>query len=290
MFCRLRLIIGEGKMRKFKHWRIVAVMLLLVGLALWWFASEIKERQVLLNQFDAFVYDDNDVLSWFELTSLNGKVKGEYHQQKIKEKETFSVTGKETEEGFELKVDKHGDVLIFDIKPSKSNLLVQKRGEKSSHLYRGVSREELATSVEANREYNTEYDEKIRWKQFTVALKRNYGYLYAEKNGTYQLFLKVDEVLFGGELSGSLFVMNANGDSHKPYKETRYVMNGITDGNMVEFFPTVNGKSTKLGGHFLKDATGLDLLFWITGEQLRFHAVTEKEFKQSYEKFKLLKE
>ena len=63
--------------------------------------------------------------------------------------------------------------------------------------------------------------------------------------------------------------------------ETRYALNGVTDGNMVRFFTTVDGKTTKLEGHFHDGAIGFDLSFWSSVQKLTFRAVTEEEFKQS---------
>ncbi|MFT4413944.1 hypothetical protein ACLM5H_08800 [Fredinandcohnia humi] len=75
-------------------------------------------------------------------------------------------------------------------------------------------------------------------------------------------------------------------DTGEELKETRYGLNGITDGLMVKFFTTVNGKETKLEGNFHEGATEFNLSFWTTDKKLSFHAVTEEEFNHIYKEIK----
>lgn len=72
-------------MKKLTYWGVAAVIGVLLGIAFWWAASEMQERKNPLNKFDAFVYSDKGNLNWFELTSRNGKVEGEFYRQKIME-------------------------------------------------------------------------------------------------------------------------------------------------------------------------------------------------------------
>ena len=116
--------------------------------------------------------------------------------------------------------------------------------------------------------------EKARLNNFFTELDRIYGYLYTSEDESIQLFIKIDEALHQGELTGSLLMM-VNTD---PYEETSYVLNGITDGLMVQFFTSVDGKETKLEGNFHEDALSFDLSFWTTDIKLPFNAVTEEEF------------
>lgn len=133
----------------------------------------------------------------------------------------------------------------------------------------------------------SEEKEKTRLKTFFSEMKSVYGYLYSTENGKFQLFIKIDEALLQGELAGSLLMMEVDTeDKNNSYEESRYVVNGITDGHMVKFITTVDGKKTTLEGHFIKSATSFNLSFWKTDEKLVFNAVTEKQFKQSYEEFK----
>ncbi|MBS4177712.1 hypothetical protein [Lederbergia citrea] len=131
----------------------------------------------------------------------------------------------------------------------------------------------------------SEEKEKNRIRTFFSELNSVYGYLYTKENGKYQLFLEIDEALLQGELSGSLLMMADTGNKNNPYEETRYVLNGITDGHMVEFFTTVDGQKTKLEGNFIGATVGLNLSFWTTDQKLTFKAVTEEEFKKFKTKF-----
>ncbi|WP_155982670.1 hypothetical protein [Paucisalibacillus sp. EB02] len=71
------------------------------------------------------------------------------------------------------------------------------------------------------------------------------------------------------------------------YEESTYVLYGITDGLMIEFHTTVEGKTMKLEGNFhQEDASSFDLSFWASTHNLLFHAVTEEEYKQRYEEYK----
>ncbi|USK62544.1 hypothetical protein [Peribacillus asahii] len=288
-------------MRKLNYWGIAVVIWLLIGVAFWWATSEVKDRKDPLNQSDAFVYSDNGILYWFELTSQKGKVEGTLHQQKIIEEvgkvplieeKKFPLTGETTARGYEFKVNNDGKFMAFDASFSNGNLVVQKQGKKDKEVYKAVDQEELDKYVKALQQelqmaiYHSEEKEKNRLRKFFSDLDSVYGYLYSAENESFQLFVKIDEALLQGELTGSLLMMTETGSKTTPYEETRYALNGITDGIMVRFFTTVDGKETKLEGNFHEGATGFDLSFWTTDQKLSFHAVTEEEFKQSYEEFK----
>ena len=83
--------------------------------------------------------------------------------------------------------------------------------------------------------------EKNRLNKFFSELETIYGYFYSADDESLQLFIKIDEALLEGELTGSLFMMADTGS----YEETSYVLNGITDGLMVQFFTIVDEKDTK---------------------------------------------
>lgn len=279
----------------------MAVIGLLIGVAFWWAASEVKDRKDPPNESDAFVYSENSILYWFDLTSRKGTVEGILHQQKIieeigkepfMEEKKYPLTGETTKKGYEFKVYNDGKIMTFDAWFSGANLFVQKQGKKDNKLYKAVDQEELSEYVkEIQKElqiaiYHSEEKEKNRLKKFFSELESVYGYLYSTENGSSQLFLQIDEALLQGELTGSLLIMTDTGNKNTPYEETRYVLNGITDGLIVLLFTTVDGKETRLKGNFHEAATGFDLSFWTTDQKLSFHAITEEEFKQSYEEFK----
>ena len=199
------------------------------------------------------------------------------------EEKKYPLTGEATEKGYQFRVNNDGEIMTFEARFSGANLLVQKQGEKDNKLYKAVDEEELDKYVKAIQQElqiaidQSEEKENDRLNKFFSELDSIYGYLYSAEDGSFQLFLKIDEAYHQGELEGSLIMMVDN-----PYEEVWYELNGITDGLMVEFFTTVDGKETKLKGNFHEDATSFDLSFWTTDEKLSFHAVTEKEFKQSY--------
>ncbi|WP_062109862.1 hypothetical protein [Bacillus niameyensis] len=124
----------------------------------------------------------------------------------------------------------------------------------------------------------TEELEKARINEFFSELDRIYGFLSTTEDGSLQLFLKIDEALREGELTGSLLVMADTGDESKPYEERTYDIVGITDGKMVEIFTNDEGKQVKMIGNFHGDATEFDVSFWQTDEKLIFRAVTEEEY------------
>jgi hypothetical protein len=286
-------------MKKRSYWGLSAVMGLIIIGVIWWITNEVKDLKDPLNKSDAFVYSDNRTLYWFELASRKGKVDGRLHQQKYIEEDgkeqymddnIYPLTGNVTEKGYEFKVNISGENTTFDAWFSSPHLAVQKQGEKDNILYNPVDQEELDEYVKAIKLYDSEQKEKERLKKFFSDLDSVYGYLYYTENEAFQLFIKIDEALLEGELTGSLLMMVHMGDKNKPYEETRYVLNGVTDGHMVEVFTQVDGKETKLEGNFHEGATGFDLSFWTTNQKLSFHAVTEEEFKQIYEEFKTEKE
>lgn len=134
-------------------------------------------------------------------------------------------------------------------------------------------------------EDNSEYEEQERIRSFFTELRQHYGYLYTGEDESFQLFLKIDEALLEGELTGTLAVIEHTDDKNKPYIETNYQVNGITDGHILELYTTVDGESFKLAGQFHDGADRFELSFWMTEDQLMFHAVTEEEFNQFYEEY-----
>lgn len=283
-------------MKKYKYWGVAVVIGLLVSVASWWTTIEMIERKEPLNQFDAFVYSNNGMLYYFELTSRKGEVQGKLHELKlieengnlpfIEEKE-YPLSGETTEKGYEFKVNISGEMIPYNAWFTGPHLSVQKYREKDPISYNPVDQEELESYVDALLLYHAEEKENNRRKKFFTELDRIYGYMYSSEDASYQLFLKIDEALQqGGELTGSLLKMTDTRNKNKPYEESRYVLNGITDGNMLKLFTNVDGKETMLKGNFYESATGFDLSFWTTDDKLSFQAVTEEEFKQSYEEFK----
>lgn len=283
-----------------KYWGIAVAICLLIG-AFWWGSSVLKERKNPLNQSDAFVYSDNGILNWFEITSRSGKVEGTLHKQKIveeigqvpfMEKNSYPLTGKTTEKGYEFKVNNGGKTITFDASFTGKYLKVKTQGIKDNKRYIPVDKAELNEYVKTLKQKlqvaidQSEEKEKNRLRKFFSELDDVYGFLYTEKNGSFQLFLKIDENTHFGELGGSLRMMADTGNKSNQYEETRYTLNGITDGLMVLFITKVDGKETKLKGNFHGDATGFDLSFWTTDQKLSFQAVTKEEFNQSYDKFK----
>lgn len=134
---------------------------------------------------------------------------------------------------------------------------------------------------ETQEEYNAEYEEQVRIRNFFTELREQYGYLYSSEEESFHLFIKIDEALLEGEIAGSLLVREQLDDG--TYKETSYDVNGITDGHMIRLHTTVDGESTKLEGAFREGAKRFELSFWLAEEQLEFHAVTEEEFKEVFE-------
>jgi hypothetical protein len=287
-------------MKKLMYFGVLMAICLLSGAALCWGIINAEDRKDPLNKADTFVYSEKGILFWFELTSRKGKVEGEFHQQKVieeigkvpflDEKET-TITGKATEKGYEFIRTNSGNILKFNAWFSGENLFVQKQGEKEK-IFEAMNHKELDGKVKAIQEelefaiYHSEEKENNRLRKFFADLKSVYGYLYSSENESFQLFIKIDEALLQGELTGSLLMINQTEDKNHPYKETKYHLNGITDGLMLELYTNVDGKETSLIGNFHSDASSFDVSFWKTNQNISFHAVTEEEFNQSYEEFK----
>jgi hypothetical protein len=272
--------------------RITLALVLILGAAFWWITVEMKDQNDPLNQSDAFVYSNNGMLYWFDLKTRKGQVEGSFHLQKLIEEtgdppfieeKINSLNGEKTEKGYKFKVSVDDEVTSFDAWFSGPHLAVQKHGEEGSTLYNPVDQEELGEYVDALFNYHAEEKEKERLKAFFSELRQVYGYLHTSTDGSYQLLIKVDEALLEGELTGTLLMRTATGDINQLYKETRYVLNGITDGLMLEFYTTVDEKMVKMTGEFHGNANSFDLSFWNTDKNLTFYAVTEEEFKQSRE-------
>ncbi|MCJ8007122.1 hypothetical protein ACFFF5_06410 [Lederbergia wuyishanensis] len=279
-------------MGKLKYLGVAVLIVLLMGAAVW---------LVTFMKSEEFVYKDNGMLHWIEMTSRNGKIKGTYHQKEIIdeigevpfiEEKKYSFTGKTTENGFELVLKSGGENRQFDASYSEGDLFFREHGKSDAKLFQSIRKKELDDyEKELQEELQVAIDEseekfKSFIRTFFSELKSIYGYLYTAENGEYQLFVKIDEALLEGELSGSLLMMQQTGEKNNPYEEIRYELNGITDGHMLQFYTTVDGKSTKMKGNFHGDASSFDLSFWEANQKLTFNAVTKEQFKKNYDEFK----
>lgn len=276
-------------MKKLKYWGVAAVIGVLIGAAFWWVPSKVNELKDPLNKSNAYVFSDNGILYWFELNSKRGKIEGKLHQQRLietagktptMEENIYPLTGGTTKERYFFKAKYGTEMMRFAAWFTGPHLSVQKQGEKDSKLYNPVNWVELDSYVKALQDYHMEERENNQRREFFTALRNVYGYLYSASDSSFQLFVKIDEALLEGELTGSLLMIDDEG------KETRHALNGVTDGHMLRLFTTVDGQTTKLEGIFHEGATEFDLSFWMTDQMLTFHAVTEEEFIQSYEEMK----
>lgn len=282
------------------RWVIAIVVGVLVGVGIWWATIYAKDRKDPLNQSEAFVNSEGDTLSWFDLKSSNGKVTGELLQQKVveeigdppvMEEKSSPLTGEVTGRGYSLTISKGAQKRTVYAWFSKGTLYVQGQGEKDSSSYKAVHQDELKDIMQAKREefeyllYHSEEKEKNRIREFFSDLRSVYGYLSSTEDESALLFLKIDEALLEGELSGSLLVKEKAGNGNNAYNETEYEVNGITDGQIIKLYTKVEGKETKLEGHFLEGAASFDLSNWMSNEKLVFQAVTEEAYKQRSKEF-----
>lgn len=276
-------------MKKVKLWGAAIIIGLIIGLAALWTISKFHDLNEPINKYDAFVYSDRGMIYFFELRSKGRTIEGKLHQQRLWEtsgntpfieENLYALSGQKTEKGYRFKVKKDSGSVEYNAWFSGPHLSVQKEGEKDFTLYNPVDQEELETYIQALRDYHVEENEKKQRREFFTKLRNVYGYLYSVPDSPFQLFIKIDEALLQGEVSGSLLLMDDEGN------ETKYALNGITDGKILELYTTVNGKETKLKGKFQEGAARFQLSFWMTDQKLTFQAVNEKEYKQKYESFK----
>ncbi|MGV3487492.1 MAG: hypothetical protein ACO1OC_02775 [Tuberibacillus sp.] len=290
-------------MRKAKYWGTAWFIGILIVAFMWWMISEIKDRKDPLNSSDAFVHYDDGILIWFELSHHRGKVDGQLHQMKIieeigqppyMESKKYDLTGEKAKKGYKLKIKLGGNLETYDAWFSGGNLWLKRQKNKDRKYYKPVQKDELLNYKKAIQQDfqialdQSEQKEKERINHFFSQLNMVYGYLSATNDGSTQLFLKVDEALREGELTCSLLMMEMTGDRNSPYKESKYVLNGITDGLMVRLYAEVDGEKVKLEGNFHGTALSFDLSFWKGNQKITFRSATEEEFKESHEKFKSL--
>ena len=282
------------------RWAIGIVIGVLVGAGIWWASIYAKDRKDPLNQSDAFVNNEGDTLSWFNLKSRNGKVTGELLQQKVveeigdppvMEEKSSPVTGEVTGRGYRLTISKGEQKRTVDAWFSEGTLYVQDQGKKESRSYKAVHQDEMKDIMQAKQEefenllYHSEEKEKNRIREFFSDLRSVYGYLASTEDESALLFLKIDEALLEGEISGSLLVKEKAANGNNAYKETKYEVNGITDGQIIKLYTNVEGKETKLEGRFLQGAASFDLSKWKSDEKLVFQAVTEEAYQQRSNEF-----
>lgn len=283
-------------MNKIKKWVISLLASTLIILSLWWAISETKEEKPA----EFFVFHDQGELLWFELTILEDNIEGSLHHQKIieepgqvpvLEEKTYPIVGKVHEYGYEIIVNNGEEKTIYNAKKSNGNLFVQLQGNSEGELYKVASEQEIQESINELHEefdyvmYHAEHKENERIRKFFDELQSAYGFLYTEEDQAFQLFIRIEEALLEGEVSGSLLMVTKKDDS---FAEATYEWNGITDGLMIRMYTTVNGEETKLEGNFYGDGFSFDLSFWGSKNKVFFHAVTEDEYKKHSEEFKMI--
>ncbi len=294
-------ILGDEKVKKRKGWSVIVLFGVFVGVVFFGMIFLIEERKDPLLKSDVFVFHDINILHWFEFTSREGKLSGKLFQQEIIQKQEelpfmeekeYAVIVETTEKGYLLKAQNGKESKVFDAWISGENLKVQKQRTKEYKVYESMNKKERDDHVKALQHDleigldQTEWLEKKRFAQFVSEVESIYGYLSTADNGSTQLFLTIDEALLQGEVTASLSVITKSKSDKDQYEERKYILYGITDGFMVEFYTTLDGKETKLKGEFYGNASGFDLSFWTTNEKLSFHAVSKEMFRQQYNTYK----
>lgn len=274
---------------------------IIIGAAVWWGISIMNDRKEPINQSDAFVYAENSVLQWFDLSIRNETIKGTFNEKKIIEEigkvpvlaeHTYKVTGTSTTNGYELQVQKDGSLEKYDAWFANDQFHIRSHIDGEIKILKGVKENELKKYMDDLQEqldiavYHSEKKEKDRIQKFFNDLRSKYGFLYRSDDESFQVFIKIDEAYLEGELSGTLTLMEKIDGQENPYKETKYEINGITDGLMINLYTTVDGKTVKMEGNFPNGADSFLLTFWMTEKEIMFLSVTEEEYKQSYEEFK----
>lgn len=266
--------------------------MILIGGVVWWAISQ-KETKI-------YVHSDEGVLMWLELSGGNHNIDGTLHHHQIieepgiepfMEKKEYTLSGTKTENGFTLTAVYHDETRNFTGKLSGTDFVLTER-EKNPLKFAAVSKQELEGFIKKLEEeledavYHAEEREKTRIRQFFAELRNVCGFLYTAPDGSKQYFIKIDEALLEGELTGSLLATVNTGNEQNPFKETTYPLNGITDGRLLNFYTNIDGKSKKLDGHFEDGVTGFHLSLWDSDEKLFFEAVTEEEYAQKSAAFK----
>ncbi|WP_026909359.1 hypothetical protein [Paucisalibacillus globulus] len=278
---------------------VIGVLAMVLIVSLGWLISDAKEKSAMKSQPDIFLFQNQGELHWMELTIQKEKLKGKLHQQfiieepgqdPVLEEKTYSLKGEKSGNNYELILNKDGDKTIYQATLREGNLFIQLQGDSDGKLYKAADKEELQVTINELQDefdsliYHAEYKEKERIRKFFNDLKSIYGFLYTDEEQSFQLFIKIDEALLEGEVSGSLVMMT---NKNNAYEETTYALNGITDGLMIEFHTTVDGKAMKLEGNFhQEDASSFDLSFWESEDNVLFQAVTEDEFNQRNEEYR----
>ncbi len=287
-------------MKKIKGWAVAILAILLAVTAVWWFSSQTGNDP--FNESGLYVCAEDGLLYWFDLSARKGKVEGTFHKHQIIEEigevpfieeKTYSLSGTAEENNYEFTAVSDDETRNFHVEFSGNDLSVLEHGEDESLLFKGISNNELNEYLSnLDKELEKAIDgmeekEKEFIRTFFSDLRSIFGFLYTAENGEYQLFIKIDEALLEGELSGSLLVREKTENEQKPFEETVYDINGITDGQMLNLYTNVNGEQKKLEGNIEDINSGFYLTFWESDEKLLFEAVSEEEYENKSEEFKL---
>lgn len=294
---------GRIQLKKRHKVTISVVTVLIITTSFWLVTGMIKNQNQPPHDSNLFVHHNNDSLSWIVLTNNRGNAAVEYHHDELVAeagKEPFIQsekqmwTGKTTRKGYDFSFKDENNSALYKAWFSNDLLVVQRTGDPDTQSYKLMSKEkhnELKNALEEKMQvaiYHAEANEKERLSTFFSELSRTYGYLHTNEKNSYQLLIKIDEALQEGELTATLFLFENKGNPADSTEEETFILNGISDGMMIEFFTTVEGKDMTLTGHFNEDTTSFDLSFWMNNDiVLTFQAVSEKEFKQRNKAFKV---
>ncbi|MGE6630612.1 hypothetical protein [Bacillus sp. NPDC077027] len=288
-------------MNKLKVWIVAIIVVLLVG-AGGWTAYQATAQKNSLNHSHAFAYKTKDHLSWFKVTETKGKVTGHLNEKFVKEsflepelfEDQYDLSGKVIESGYEFQVKQGKENVTYEVRFSGKDLSVKKQGEKKSKIYKAIDQKKLTTYQKAIQdrydelEYTAEFRQDQYRRNFTEKFNAAYGYIYTAQDGSYQLFLTIDEALREGEWSGSLLVTTVPGVDCKPYKETTYEAFGLANGYTFHMFtdPLVKDMQKSIKGTVDAEAKVIEIPFWKKGGMLKLKVVTEKQYKKQVEAFK----
>ena len=276
---------------------MIAILLVLGLIVVNW---AIKEKDKELDFPAILMHKEAGVLMWVELEKANkAQVTGRFNQWIQVEDEgkeshidvrPSMINANYKKNEYKWNVMDDGEKHTYHGWVSDGKFLVQPEGETEPTTLHPVDEATLQAeqtaleqAVESTDE-DAEYKEKNRLKHFFEKLNNVYGFVYASEDNHLQLFIKIDEALLEGEVSGLLTVTEWDADE-QTYQEKVYEANGITDGRMLEWFVEKEEESVKLEGSIQEEARWLELSYWNADQPLDYIAVTKDEYELRHKEF-----
>lgn len=241
-----------------RKWSIATLLFFLIFFVIWDRTTTWNKKENVINEIPLFVNQEENLVQVIHLEVKKGKVSGIYYQYEVNREElnlsehNSRVSGVVVEQGYAIDFEKNGQKRNFLVTIEDGVLLLMDKEAERLEQYEPFTEEELdhlLINLKGNIQAEIEGNEAElkKWRNnFFEQFKRIYRYYAVSKEGEELFSISIEDALNEGEWWGELEVI----DQTTMEIKTTYPLNGITDGNMIEFYLEDGNKKIAYKGNF----------------------------------------